>query len=71
MAFPAGMRFAQPAYEAETPWFWGMNGVGSVLASSSAVIISQRWGLTVTLLFAAGLYVLLLVPIAVWTRSRD
>ena len=70
MAFPAGMRFAQPAYEAETPWFWGMNGVGSVLASSSAVIISQRWGLTVTLLFAAGLYVLLLVPIAVWTRSR-
>jgi hypothetical protein len=47
-----------------------MNGVGSVLASSLAVIISQRWGLTVTLLFAAGLYALLLVPIIVWTRSR-
>jgi len=69
LAFPAGMRFAQAGHSAETPWFWGMNGVGSVLASSVAVIISQRWGLTITLLVAAGSYVLLLVPIAVWRLS--
>jgi hypothetical protein len=69
-AFPAGMRFARTAHAAETPWFWGMNGVGSVLASSSAVIISQRWGLTTTLLFAAAIYGLLLLPILAWRRSE-
>jgi hypothetical protein len=70
VAFPAGMRFAQTAQNEETPWFWGMNGVGSVLASSLAVIVSQRWGLTVAMLFAAGAYVCLLAPIAIWRRGR-
>jgi hypothetical protein len=66
MAFPAGMRLAQREHSNETPWFWGMNGVGSVLASSLAVIVSQRWGLTVAMLSAAAAYALLPIPIALW-----
>lgn len=68
VAFPAGMRFAQSENREETPWFWGMNGVGSVLAGSMTVIVAQRWGLTVAMAIAACAYVLLLIPIALWRR---
>jgi hypothetical protein len=70
-AFPAGMRFAKRGLTDETPWFWGMNGIGSVLASSLSVIVAQRWGLTVTLLTAAGCYIVLLVPITVWAAAPE
>jgi hypothetical protein len=68
VAFPAGMRLAS-GHPDELPWFWGMNGIGSVLASSLAVMIAERYGLTVALAVSAICYVALLVPIAVIERS--
>jgi len=69
LGFPTGLRFAQMTHPEEAPWFWGMNGVGSILASSLAIILAQRWGLTVAMLSAAGCYLALLVPIAIWARA--
>ena len=61
VAFPAGMRLVQSSHADETPWFWGMNGIGSVVASSLAVVIAVSFGLTAVLLVAAACY-LLLIP---------
>ena len=62
VAFPAGMRLVQESHPDETPWFWGMNGIGSVVASSLAVVIAVSFGLTAVLIVAAACYVLL-IPI--------
>jgi hypothetical protein len=69
VAFPTGLRFAKVKNPDEGPWFWGMNGVGSVLSSSLAVILAERYGLRAATLFGAGAYALLLIPIAVLKRS--
>lgn len=63
-AFPAGMRMVRDASEEETPWFWGMNGIGSVLASSVAILIAHEAGLRALTLVAAACYALLLPIIA-------
>ncbi|HVU02331.1 MAG TPA: hypothetical protein VHE30_11295 [Polyangiaceae bacterium] len=70
VAFPAGMRLATRPLPDEAPWFWGMNGVGSVLASSVAVMLAERWGLRITLFTGALCYVLVLIPVAVLVRAR-
>jgi hypothetical protein len=67
-AFPAGIRLARASYGEETPWFWGLNGIGSVVASSLAVLVALAFGLTALMLVGAGLY-LLLVPV-VWLMRR-
>ncbi len=68
LAFPAGMRLVGRVRPNETPWLWGVNGAGSVLASSLAIMMAQRWGLTVVLMAAAGCYAALVAPIRVLTR---
>ncbi len=65
MAFPTGMRLVERLHKDETPWFWGMNGVGSVLASSLAIMIALSYGLTTLTIVAAGCYLLLLPAMAV------
>jgi hypothetical protein len=65
VAFPAGMRMMREGHAEETPWLWGLNGVGSVMASSLAILVALVGGLTVLLFAAAGCYLLLLVAIAV------
>ncbi len=64
VAFPTGMRLARKTHDAETPWLWGLNGVGSVLASSAAILVALVTGLTVLMCVAAGFYVLLVPAIA-------
>jgi hypothetical protein len=59
-AFPAGMRLCKKTHFGETPWLWGINGVGSVLASSLAILIALGYGLTKLMLVSAVLYVLLI-----------
>jgi hypothetical protein len=75
LAFPAGLRMAREAHGEETPWLWGINGMGSVLASSAAILIALVYGLTQLMFVAAGCYVLLLVAVAGMqrgaTRARD
>jgi predicted membrane-bound spermidine synthase len=70
LAFPAGMRIMRESHSDETPWLWGLNGVGSVMASSLAILIALAGGLTVLLLCAAGCYALLVVAIVVMRSGR-
>jgi len=70
VAFPAGMRIMHERHADETPWLWGLNGVGSVIASSLAILIALVGGLTVLLLVAAGCYALLTLAIAVMRSER-
>lgn len=67
--FPTGMRLARAGdHDDETPWFWGMNGVGSVLASSTAVLIALAFGLTVLTVVAALCYFALVPAVFVLQR---
>jgi hypothetical protein len=68
-AFPAGIRLARLSHAEETPWFWGLNGIGSVVASSLAVLVALGAGLTALMFVGAGLY-LLLVPV-VWVMRQS
>jgi hypothetical protein len=70
VAFPAGMRIMRESHADETPWLWGLNGVGSVMASSLAILIALAGGLTVLLFVAAGCYVLLTIAISVMRSKR-
>ncbi|HVW28472.1 MAG TPA: hypothetical protein VHC69_24075 [Polyangiaceae bacterium] len=70
LAFPAGMRIMRENHADETPWLWGLNGVGSVMASSLAILIALAGGLTVLLLVAACCYALLTIAIAVMRSGR-
>lgn len=69
VAFPAGMRMVRATHDEETPWFWGLNGVGSVIASSGAILIALSYGLTVLLLVGAGCYLLLSVAVLAFRRA--
>ncbi len=69
VAFPAGMRIVRAQGAPETPWFWGMNGIGGVLASSVALIIGLEWGLSRTFLVAGCCYLLLVPAIVVVRRA--
>lgn len=70
LAFPAGMRLARAAgLAAETPWLWGLNGVGSVIASSAAIGLALAYGFT-TVLIASALCYVALVPAILVLRSH-
>jgi hypothetical protein len=70
VAFPAGLRLARRAHDQETPWLWGINGVASVLASSAAILIALRLGLSALLLVAACAYLVLVPAALVLSRER-
>jgi spermidine synthase len=60
-AFPTGLRLVEVVDRQPTPWFWGINGATSVLASVLAVMFSMAFGINVTMLLSAACY-LLLIP---------
>jgi len=60
-AFPTGLCLVEAVDRQPTPWFWGINGASSVLASVLAVMFSMALGINVTILFSAVCY-LLLIP---------
>jgi hypothetical protein len=63
MFFPAGMRIVRAVSNADTPWYWALNGIISVLCSALAVFISIFIGISVNFYLAAALYLAVLVPI--------
>jgi hypothetical protein len=69
MAFPTGLRLVRATSEEETPWLWGINGVGGVIASSAAVMIALEFGLRTLFLVAALCYAALLPAVAVLRRE--
>lgn len=68
-AFPTGMKLVETVSREPTPWFWGINGAMGVLASVVAVMIGLTFGINVTMMAAAGCY-LLLIPAALSLRGR-
>jgi hypothetical protein len=61
--FPFGMRVVMSRDVRPTPWFWGVNGAGGVLAAGLAVASSISFTIDVTLRMGGFCY-LLLIPVA-------
>ncbi|MBI5095978.1 MAG: hypothetical protein HZB26_26525 [Candidatus Hydrogenedentes bacterium] len=58
MPFPAGLRSLEGEAKGLLPIVWGVNGAFSVIASPLAAILAFRWGYTLVLTMALGLYVI-------------
>ena len=69
MAFPTGIRLVRATSEEETPWLWGINGVGGVIASSAAVMIALEFGLRTLFVVSACCYAALLPAVFVLRRE--
>jgi hypothetical protein len=54
------MRLVSAIDQTPMPWFWGINGAASVLASTLAVACSLALGISTTLTIAALCYILLI-----------
>ncbi|MDP2923178.1 MAG: hypothetical protein Q8O30_05590 [Candidatus Omnitrophota bacterium] len=59
IAFPTGMRLVSSEVS-ETPWYWALNGIFSVLCSALAVFVSIYLGISINFYIASGCYILLL-----------
>ncbi|UCC80790.1 MAG: hypothetical protein JSW64_05375 [Candidatus Zixiibacteriota bacterium] len=60
VCFPTGMRLVRIAKSAETPWYWALNGIFSVLCSALAVFVGIHAGISANLFISAACYFLLL-----------
>jgi SAM-dependent methyltransferase len=68
--FPTGLILLQGEAEGWVAWAWGMNGVGSVMASLVNLMITVTFGLRVALLSAAVIYCLALLMLRSWAGTR-
>lgn len=69
--FPTAIREIENKYPRFIGWAWGINGVTSVLASVTAIIIAMNVGFTVTVCSAAVIYLLGITCYRqYWLRSR-
>ncbi|MBN1311546.1 MAG: hypothetical protein JXB30_09015 [Anaerolineae bacterium] len=66
--FPTGMRLVRDLRFGETPWYWALNGVFSVLCSTLAVLISIYLGISVNFYLAAACY--LVLPVCLWRINQ-
>ncbi|MFH1312229.1 MAG: hypothetical protein ABIJ00_03300 [Candidatus Eisenbacteria bacterium] len=62
-AFPTGMRLVRTAKASQTPWYWALNGVFSVLSSAIAVFVSIYFGISTSLMIGMVCYLALLLCI--------
>ncbi len=53
---PLGIACISREHPRLVPWAWGINGIGSVVGTTLAVVLAMAWGFTVVALVAAGLY---------------
>jgi hypothetical protein len=61
VCFPAGMRLVRQAGSGDTPWYWALNGMFSVLCSALAVFVSIYLGISTSLYIGAACYFALLL----------
>src|SRR5262249_23822625 len=61
MAFPLGITLASERASGLTPWLWGLNGAGSVLASVLAVCIALTWSISAAFWTGWAFYVVALL----------
>lgn len=66
--FPTGMRLVRDLRAGETPWYWALNGVFSVLCSALAVLISIYLGVSINFYIAAACYLVALGSL--WSITR-
>jgi len=66
MAFPLAMKLASTRARELTPWFWGLNGAASVLASVLSVCIALTWSISTA--FWTG-WLCYFVALAAFVRS--
>jgi hypothetical protein len=70
---PLGLRFGQVIHGSDTPWYWALNGVVSVLTSALAVLVAITWGVHANFMVGAAMYALaapLLASLARQASSR-
>ena len=70
MLFPSALRLAGVSRLDITCWGWGMNGVGSVLGSVGATLISINFGIQVTFFAGILLYALVFAALALLFSGR-
>lgn len=58
MPFPIGLSYVSQENPALVPWAWGINGCASVVSAAAAMLLAMHFGFSVTVLIAAGLYVI-------------
>jgi hypothetical protein len=72
MPFPLGMALAGPTAGSLAPWFWGMNGATSIVASVLAMILAFGFGISRALWFGLGCYVIAgLALFLAWRQITD
>ncbi len=69
--YPAGLRLVHAANIDDTPWFWALNGVFSVLCSALAVFVSIYVGISANFYLAAGCYSVLLIGVYFMFRATQ
>lgn len=69
-AFPLGMRFVNEDKESLAPWFWGLNGAGSVCGSVIALFISMNAGITSLFWTGFACYCISLVSYLLLSRKQ-
>jgi spermidine synthase len=69
--FPIGMRLVERHSAEATAWMWGVNGACGVVASIGAVALSMSIGINASLIAAATLYTLLLLPMRSLARATE
>jgi hypothetical protein len=70
MAFPLGITIASARAPGLTPWLWGLNGAGSVLASVLAICIALTWSISAAFWTGWGAYILALLAYRRATRRQ-
>ncbi len=70
VCFPTGMRLVKMSQGSDTPWYWALNGMFSVLCSALAVFISIYVNISTSLYIGAACYSLLLVFLPGLSRVR-
>ncbi|MBI5417542.1 hypothetical protein HZA55_06300 [Candidatus Poribacteria bacterium] len=56
MMLPAGLKLAKTRGETDIPWYWGVNGIASVIGSILAVVLSMSYGFTLAFAIAGIFY---------------
>jgi hypothetical protein len=58
MPFPSGLRRTGSGSLPEPPFYWGLNGIMSVIGSIATVFVALMAGFQVAMLMGSGCYVL-------------
>jgi spermidine synthase len=69
MMFPLGMGLCRTRYASALPYFWGVNGAASVMASVLGVVLSMEIGITATL--SVGIVCYAFCVLALWRMASS